>query len=326
MASRALSPHQLRHIRRAIRDGHLAFLAEVFGPTAIDRDDYDRLRAAGKIRDDKLMPQDAATAAHALGAIAGHEQTARHEDGARRGSVLASPDEFWRHVGDDLQVVTEAEREAVAILRDRIGQHVRGLSGKLEDAVVHALADVDDAERRRRLTKTPRDADGPPFAQEVLARVRKAVGDLRRDWLRVAHTETHNAAEEAKAIAIASRDPNRNPRVFKRTRPDACAFCKLLYLKPDGVTPRVFKLSALLANGTNVGRIAGRPTRTGAARTQWRAVLGAVHPFCGCELFVLADGMGFDAKGQLVYVGVKKSTSIEAERLDKALANHTCEE
>lgn len=322
MAARSLSPRQLRRIRQAIRDGHLAFLAEAFGRTAIDREDYERLRSSGKIRDEKLLPQDAVLAAHALGSIVGHGQASAP---GRRSPLLDDPGEFWRHVGDDLQAVTEAEREAVAILRDRIGRHVAGLSHKLEEAAAAALADVDDAARRRRLTKTPSAHGAPPVAEEVLARVRKATGALRRDWLRVAHTEMHNAAEEAKAIALAHRDPNRDPRVFKRVRADACDFCKLLYLKPDGVTPRVFRLSVLLANGTNVGRFAGRATRSGGTRTQWKAVLGALHPFCQCELAPLAEGMGFDGRGHLVYVGVEKSTSIDAEVPDAALVGHTCE-
>lgn len=327
MTPRALSPLQRRRVQQAIRDGHLAFLAEVFGPTAIDRDDYDRLHAAGKIRDERLLPQDATLAAHAIGAIAGHGLAEDPVRVDRARVLLSDPGGFWQAVTDHagLGVITEAEREAVAILRDRIGEHVRALSARLEEAAGRAMVDADDASRRRRLTRGT-SAASQSYVQEVVAHVRKAVGDLRRDWLRVAHTELHNAAEEAKAIALAHRDPDRDPRVFKRPRPDACAFCRLLYLKPDGVTPRVFKLSTLLGNGTNVGRRAGRPTRSGRSRTELRAVVGAVHPFCGCELFALADGMGFDASGQMVYVGARKSLSIEVELPDKALADHTCEE
>lgn len=312
MAPRSLSPTQRLRVRQAIRDGHLAFLAEVFGPTAIDREDHDRLLAAGKIRGDGLLPQDAAASAHAVGAIAvGSEADA-----------LSDPGEFWRRVGDDLQVITEAEREATALLRDRVGEHVRALGARLEEAAGRAMVDVDDASRRRRLTGA---AGGASAADEVLARVRKAAAELRRDWLRVAHTELHNAAEEAKAVALAHRAPGRDPRVFKRPRADACAFCRLLYLKSDGVTPRVFRLSQLLANGSNVGRRAGRPARSGKSRTEWKAVVGAAHPFCLCELSVLVGGTSFDARGQLVHVSVEKSASIETERPDDALLDHACE-
>lgn len=283
MTARALSPLQRRRIQQAIRDGHLAFVAEVFGSSAIDPDDYDRLRAAGKIRDERLLPHDAALAAHALGVVAGHAE------------AHPTPEMFWQHVGDDLRITTEAEREAVASLRDRIHQHVRALGNKFDDAVGRILLEADDDARRRRVVGGRSDArfDAPA----VLARIHDAVNALRREWLRTAHTEVHNASEEAKAIAMSAG--GRDPMVFKRPHADACAHCRLLYLKPDGVTPRLFRLSALLANGTNVGRRAGRPTRSGRSRTEWKAVVGAVHPWCQCPLYIMPDGASFDARGQL---------------------------
>lgn len=316
MTARSLSPLQRRRIQQAIRDGHLAFVAEVFGPSAIDPDDYDRLRAAGKIRDERLLPQDAALAAHALGAVA------ERAEARPPAELLSTPEMFWQHVGDDLHLTTEAEREAVASLRDRIHQHVRALGNKLDDAVGKILLEADDGIRRRRMAGGR--ADERFDTPVVLARIRDAVNALRREWLRTAHTEVHNASEEAKAIAMSAG--GRDPMVFKRPHADACAHCRLLYLKPDGVTPRVFRLSALLANGTNVGRRAGRPTRSGRSRTEWKAVVGAVHPWCQCSLHVLGGGMKFDRDGQLVYVGVKKSMPIEVELIDAALAEHACEE
>jgi hypothetical protein len=317
VADRFLTPLQRRAITQAIRDGHLAYIAEMFGPTAIDHGDYERLHFTGKIRDEKMLPQDIALAVHTLGVIAG--------DGTHK---ALSPDDFWRQVKHNPQVITEAEREAVAILRDRMGQHVRGLGNRLDTLTGHILVDVDDNLRRRRLTKLQRELthglESRAAAEEVARRLRDAMKELKRDWLRTAHTEMHNAKEEAKAIVLAHRSPNRDPRAFKRPRPDACKFCVLLYLRPDGITPRVFKLSELLANGTNVGRRAGRPTRSGKLRTEWKATIGAVHPFCQCELHVLPEGMGFNSKGQMIYIGVNKSVPVEV--LDKALAAHECEE
>lgn len=314
---RLLSPMQRRAITQAIRDGHLAYIAEMFGPTAIDQVDYERLRNAGKIRDEKLMPQDIAAAVHAFGSnLTGHDTL-----------KAISPDLFWKSLKDP-KVITEAEREAIAILRDRMGQHVRGLGNKLDTITGHIMVDVDENLRRRRLTKIQREishgVEARSAAQEVAARLRDAMKELKRDWMRTAHTEMHNAKEEAKAIVLAHNSPDRDPRVFKRPRPDACRFCKMLYLRPDGVTPRVFKLSDLLANGTNVGRKAGQPSRSGKSRTQWKAVIGAMHPFCQCELHVLPEGMGFNSSGQMTYVGTVKSVTIEM--LDKALATHDCEE
>lgn len=352
MAERLLTALQRRQIAKAIRDGHLAFLAEMFGPTAIDSEDYTRLKASGKIRDEKLLPQDAALAAHSLGSITGEEQMTALDNmraEAEREHIahvhemnpsaaarvfeldkpsLTSPAEFWRQIRDDPQIITEAEREAVSILRERIGQHVKGLGSKFEAAAGHVLVDADDKLRRRRLTKIQnevvRGVDERSSAAEVADRIRAATMDLKRDWIRTAHTEMHNAVEEAKAIVLAHRSHDRDPRVFKRPRANACVFCVLLYLKPDKVTPRVFKLSELLANGTNVGRRAKRPILTGKSRTEWKAVIGAMHPFCGCQLQVLPAGMGFDKVGRMVYVGLKKA--VEVDVLDKELLAHECED
>lgn len=313
MAPRFITPHQRRRISQAIRDGHLAFLAEMFGPTAIDREDYERLRESGKIRFEKIMPQDAAASAHALGAV------------LSEGTV-----EHVRPVHQDPHVMMEDEREAVALVRDRIGQHVRGLGNKLDTATGHILVDADQKLRRRKLTSLRREtAHGVQeraAAEEVTRRVRDATKDMRREWLRTVHTEMHNTVEESKAVAIAGRHPSRDPRVFVRPRPDACAYCRLLYLRPDGVTPRVFRLSTLLSNGSNVGRKANRPTLRGAHRTEWKPVVGSAHPFCACQLNVLYEGMGFNSTGEMVYVGMKKSAEIELDILDKALVIHVCEE
>lgn len=355
MAQRFLTPLQRRRIQQAIRDGHLAFLAEMFGPTAIDPDDFARLRAAGKIREEKLLPQDVAFAAHALGSLAGEAAMSALAQMSHEGEREAIaqvhglspaeaarvfdiddptkyqklvPEAFWRQVREDPQVVTDAEHEAIMILRDRIGQHVRGLGNKLDTDTGKILVDNDDKLRRRRLTKIQREVtrgvEDRTTAQEVARHIRNATKDLKRDWLRTAHTEMHNAVEEAKAIVLAHRSDDRDPRVFKRPHPDACAFCVLLYLRPDKATPRVFRLSDLLANGTNVGRKANRPSKTGKSRTEWKATIGAVHPFCRCPLSVLPPGMGFNARGQMTYVGMKKSIAVES--LDKALADHECSE
>jgi hypothetical protein len=301
---------QRRRIQQIISDGHLAFVAEMFGPTSIGHDDYVRLHAAGKIRDDKLLPQDVVLAAHALGAIMGHAQL----------SPDITPGDLVPH---DAQVITEAEREAVTILRDRLGQHVRGLGNRLDTVVGHILVDADDAIRRARVTKRARasDVDQRSAMLAVEQKIRLAMRDFRRDWMRCAHTEMHNAMEEAKAIVISHRGPDRDPRVFKRPRPDACRFCVMLYLRPNKITPRVFKLSELLANGSNVGRRAGQPTRSGSSRTEWKATLGAVHPFCKCPLHVLPEGFGFDRKGALV----RSKNLITVDKLDKALLAHECE-
>ena len=63
-----------------------------------------------------------------------------------------------------------------------------------------------------------------------------------------------------------------------------CDYCRKFYLEPDGVTPKVYKMSELVANGSNYGRKAA----------EWTPTLGATHPNERCELVELPDGWGFE--------------------------------
>lgn len=128
-----------------------------------------------------------------------------------------------------------------------------------------------------------------------------ALGDWKRDWQRVAHTELWNAKLQGEVITILQgesiySDSRGDTLVFRRPSPDACQHCKRLYLQPDGVTPKVFKLKDLIANGTNVGRKAA----------EWQPVTGTTHPNCTCPIAVLPPGFGFDEEGNLVYLGLKE--------------------
>ena len=99
----------------------------------------------------------------------------------------------------------------------------------------------------------------------------------QRDWLRVAATEVNNVFQEGRLASIIKASGGEDPDVFKRVAPSCCAYCRLLYVSKDGVTPRVFKLSVLIANGSNVGRKAGRPS---LKHTGWKPVIGSTHPWC----------------------------------------------
>jgi len=317
MAAKLLTDKQRRAVQRAINDHHLAFMAEVLGPSAISEEDYKRLKAAGKIRNSTPLVTDAATAAHILGVVT-HGMASKDAEKLSAGT-------FWEMVREQPHVMSQTEREAVAITRERVGEHIKGLGNKLDTATGHIIVDANDKLRRQNLGKV-REAVAAGTAsrenaQQIAQRIRTATGDVKRDWAKIAQTEMHNASEEAKAVALIEQHGG-DPLVYKRTRPDACPFCKLLYM--DGNKPRVFRLSDLQANGTNVGRKANRPRLSGSNATEYKAVLGAMHPWCQCTLHHLPEGMAFNADGQLTYVGTKKSM-LTVESLDRALLNHECE-
>lgn len=129
---------------------------------------------------------------------------------------------------------------------------------------------------------------------KVVQQLREMTGDWERDWHRVAHTEMWDAGIQGEANAIIDNESplsqkGKDTIVFKRPAPNACNKCKQLYLEPDGITPRLFKLSEMQALGTNYG----------LKQADWKPVLGTMHPNCMCTLSVMPDGYHFDKLGQL---------------------------
>lgn len=66
-----------------------------------------------------------------------------------------------------------------------------------------------------------------------------------------------------------------DPLVYKQVVPDnrLSPECRQLHTNPDW-SPRLYRLSELVANGTNVGR----------PKSAWKAVIGPTHPNCRCTL------------------------------------------
>ena len=125
---------------------------------------------------------------------------------------------------------------------------------------------------------------------------------MQRDWDLFAVTEIH--AARAAGLADAARaEYGPDVLVYKRVMPDACSWCRQIYL--DGSRPRVFKLSELAANGLD---------NSGRRKAEWAPVIGPTHPHCSCELVIIPPGMTLDASGQLTRLRKAEPVEVPAER------------
>ncbi len=316
MASRLLSKKQVRDISDLIRDTHLLFMVELGGDIAIEPEDLSRLRAKGKLHGPRTS---LIKRAYEYGLLAG-KQGPEQDETISLGAFMA----FLNSAASSLSA---RDQSTIRDVTEHMVSHVNGMTLDLQRRFQKTLADADRHVRRLRdhaVAKiTSEGAARREGVRDVAAKLRQATQDLRRDWTIFAATEMNNWIQEGKASAIRERSNEKDPLIYKRPRPDACPYCKILYLEADGKTPRIFRLSDLVANGTNHGRKANRPVLTGSAATEWRPVLDSVHPFCRCTLQELVAGYGFDDNGKLVWRGLHKS--VEVSPFDRLLADHECE-
>ena len=190
--------------------------------------------------------------------------------------------------------LTKHQQKAVEYLQIKTQQSIDTLHAKVLANVMNAVVQ-DQLNMYETVKKVVPDAVAEHTERyKVIQQLREQSGDWARDWHRVAHTEMWDAKVMGEANAIIDNESPVSKKgsetlVFKRPGPNACAQCKKHYLESDGITPKVFRLSDLMANGTNYGK----------KTADWKPTVGILHPNCLCPLSVMPDGYHFDATGQL---------------------------
>ena len=318
-AERKLSlctPSQIATIQQIVRDYHSAFALGMFGPDTLPPAEVQRLIDAG------ITPQDLAYVFQPEPGELPPPAERVTDLAYQYGKILAKPeqqqaargmtaDQFRAHLEHTRPHLTEVERQAMAFARYNGAEHVRGMGDKISLEVGTLIRDADAEQRRRYMGTIQRELeaniDKRGAWREIASEIGHATGDWSRDMQRVAATEKQYAMQEGLAREMAQdRDPA-EVRVFKRPSPDACADCVRLHLTAgQGSPPHVFTLDELQNNGTNVGR----------KRRDWRATVGPVHPWCGCELGELPAGWAFDEEGTML----PESMLEKGDRLERSLS------
>jgi hypothetical protein len=137
----------------------------------------------------------------------------------------------------------------------------------------------------------------------VISDIGHYTGDWAKDLGRIVETEMNNIFQRGRAVQIAEKNRGKDPWVYKDVYEGACRHCIALYLTHGlGSEPRLFRLSQLMANGTNIGVPVAR----------WKGVIGSTHPWCRCNLRELPEHM--------IWSKEKKHFIFDAEGLRRAEA------
>lgn len=255
-----LDDEQLHEIKAIIEKYHSAVVLKVVGPEALSKDEYEKLKETFKDESSLNAIKDS----YLYGQIVGKLHSTNVAN--------MSYEEFQKEVKDNPTTLSEAERLAVEAAQHSAGTYIRNLGAKVVQQANSVILEEDQVARASLLEGVQTEVAQNIARREGLGKLKKrlsALGEDRtRDWTRVAVTEKHNAMQLGLADAIAKQHGN-DELVFKRPMPDACPRCRSLHLGPDG-HPRIFKLSYLQSNGTNVG----------VKANDWKPVIGAVHPHC----------------------------------------------
>lgn len=303
-----LDPDVAKEAKR-ILDRHLgAAIGIVYGEAHTDPEGWKLAIELGMVDPKKPQAQVAADL-FAFGVYLTHvDQAGEHS--TRYG--MTAP-EFLAALAKDAVPTVRAEYDAADYCRNKAALRCRGLGNTIDRATGETLIEA-DARLRAEMEATIQDALAARFGDDdaakrmaergadqgkpegfydgafraELRRIESDLGhatkDWSRDWRRIVQTEAEDAIQRGKmagwrdqeaAVASEEKRPPRPVYVYKLPRPGACSHCLRLHLEAG--YPRIFTLEQLSASGTNVGRRAA----------DWQPVVGAVHPYCACELMRL---------------------------------------
>jgi len=309
------TPTSIDDIQQLISDYHAAFVAGAIHPSALPAG------AVQQLMDKGILPPDLAFTHHpgpgekppeAMHFIDAAFSYGRSLIPVR--SVVRGPDPMTTTL-DAVQKRPEIplsleEQHAMDWARHNAAIHVKGLG----DRIGHdfgTLASEIDKDQKARYQELIRDKLEANIAKreswrKLASDLGHASSDWSRDLQRIAATEKQRAMQEGIAAGLKEREGKDPKDIFVAKQPnnDACDDCVRLHLTAgSGSPPRIFRLSELKSNGSNVGR----------KRAAWKAGVGPVHPWCSCELIHVPEGWKFDSDGNLMPEFMKRSGYLDSD-------------
>jgi len=178
--------------------------------------------------------------------------------------------------------LTGVEKKAIDYATDHAGQYIRGIMNSVLKDTTALTARAGNAALRAVQEQTAGSIRSRETISELKTRLFDVIDDKTRDWQRVAHTEINTSIQNSIYKEIREKsDVGKDQLVYKLPAPDACKYCKKLYLQSDGVTPRIFRLKDLAES--NIGLKA----------PDWQPTIDSVHPWCQCVLLVIPEEHDF---------------------------------
>lgn len=167
--------------------------------------------------------------------------------------------------------LTQYEQAVITNIKTQCLSSIKGIGNKIFNDVTGYVQNNSRQAQEEFLKKEI--AEGVAKKQTVANianEIAHKTGDWSRDFDRIVEYTSQTAFEQGKAAAI-ERQQGGEAEVYKRVFESACKHCVRLYLT-DGVgsQPKIFKLSELRANGSNIGRKVD----------EWKPTVDSTHPYC----------------------------------------------
>ena len=176
--------------------------------------------------------------------------------------------------------VSKIQEAALQNIKTQTFASLKTLNGKIFSDVNNVLT-TQFAQQQFLAKQTKKGIEERKSIRAIANEISLKTGDWSRNFDRIIVTASQSAFEQGRASEIERRSIDSDPLVYKEVRQGACSWCIKLYLTNGfGSEPKIFTLSQLRANGSNIGR----------KQADWLPTIAPIHPFCRCVIRSKPDG------------------------------------
>jgi len=271
-----LTPEQAQELLKLIDKNQLLITGAELGPEFFTEYDKQLLRSHGIDFNTIFTAENSSiTTSFHLGMLA-------EALGATEAAKLAYPEIKQYVKAGNYLPVSDRQKAALNSIKMQSFSSLKTLNGNIFADVNKVITDKTLAGQQQFLAdELAQGIAERKTVSQIAHAIAEKTGDWGRNFDRIIETASQNAFETGKAAEIERKSPDEDPLVYKQPQQGACKHCIRLYLTDGwGSQPIIFKLSALRANGDNIGRKVA----------DWKAVVGTVHPFCRCPLSEVPKG------------------------------------
>ena len=208
--------------------------------------------------------------------------------------------------------LTKKEQSTLDYIKQQLYSDIKGLGNRISRDFSQVAIEIDQKQREKYekiiQDETLKAVEQRKSLKELSSELGHKTQDWSRDFDRISDYTMHNAYHHGVASQLL-KEYGDEVKVFYSVYEHACEHCQRIYLtKGIGSEPKIFILSELIKNGSNIGRKV----------KDWLPSVSPLHPWCRCTMNHLPENAIWDdAKKQFVIgrntYGVKRKSKVKVK-------------
>lgn len=280
---------KIRELMGVIDFYHSLFIGNNIGKNILSKQELDNLKSRG-VNISKLPEQTITDNAFQFGIIS-------EALGDKRSKEM-NFEELKRFISSKNYIpLTSAEKESLEYVKHQMYSDIKGLGNRISKDFSQTAIEIDAKQRFQYENiikdETTKAIQERKSVQELASQLGHKTQDWARDFDRIADYTMHNAYQHGIASQLL-KQYGQDTKVFYSVYDQACQHCVKIYLT-DGPRsePKTFKLTEIIANGSNIGR----------KTVDWLPSISPIHPWCRCTLHHLPENGVWDKDKKQFIIG-----------------------